>query len=78
MSTDTTEKGLETLIFRHLTGVDALAVPPSAPAAAPDSAGISYFAGCPRDFDRAQAQELLAMVQADLRAPVPQPVQAAQ
>ena len=30
------------------------------------------------DFDPAQAQELLAMVQADLRAPVPQPVQAAQ
>ena len=28
MSTDTSEKGLETLIVRHMSGVDGLASPP--------------------------------------------------
>jgi len=67
MSTDTTEKGMETLIFRHLTGLDGLAVPPSAPAEAPDPKGAGYFAGCPKDFDRAQALDavqLFAFLQA--------------
>ncbi len=61
MSTDTTEKGLETLIFRYLTGVDGLGVPPSAPSAAPDPAGIGYFAGCPKDFDRAHAVDAVQL-----------------
>jgi len=61
MSTDTTEKGLETLIFRYFTGVDGLAVPPSVPATAPDPAGIGYFAGCPKDFDRAQALDTVQL-----------------
>lgn len=45
MSPGTSEKGLETLTVRHLTGLNGLNVPPSSPAPAPDPAGICYFAG---------------------------------
>ncbi len=67
MPTDTSEKGLETLIIRHLTGVDGLGVPPGAPAARPAAGGIGYFAGAPKDFDRAHAldvSQLLAFLRA--------------
>ncbi len=66
MPTDTSEKGLETLIVRHMTGTDGL--PPIAPvgtgtgptthvAARPAAAfgGTGYLAGSPKDYDRAQA-----------------------
>ncbi|MDP2964015.1 MAG: type I restriction endonuclease [Sulfurimicrobium sp.] len=59
MSTDTSEKGLETLIMRHMTGVDGLAVmsnmatEPLAP-----YGGIGYFAGSPKDYDRAHALDV--------------------
>jgi type I restriction enzyme, R subunit len=56
MSTDTTEKGLETLIMRHLTGGDGLAVPPNTLAdVAPPYGGIGYLASSAQDFDRAHA-----------------------
>jgi type I restriction enzyme R subunit len=56
MSTDTTEKGLETLIVRHFTGVDGLAVPPNAFSdVAPPFGGIGYLASSAQDFDRAHA-----------------------
>lgn len=56
MSTDTTEKGLETLIMRHLTGVDGLAVPPNMLSdATPPYGGIGYLASSAQDFDRAHA-----------------------
>ena len=61
MSTDTTEKGLETLIFRHLTGMDGLAVSPESPAASLDPAGYGYFAGCPKDYDRAQVLDVVQL-----------------
>ncbi len=67
MPTDTTEKGLETLIIRHLTGVDGLGVLPGAPAGPPAEDGIGYFAGAPKDFDRAHAldvPQLLAFLRA--------------
>ncbi len=51
MTTDTSEKGLETLM-RHMTGVDGFAVAPSATAKNPEPAGTGYFAGSPKDFDR--------------------------
>ena len=54
-TTDTSEKGLETLIIRHLTGVDGFSVSPRPVAQIPDPAGIGYFAGSPKDYDRAQA-----------------------
>ena len=47
MKTDTSEKGLETLIMRHMTGVDGL--PSGAPLgvaeAAPAYGGTGWFAG---------------------------------
>ena len=58
MTTDTTEKGLETLIIRHMTGADGLAVPPDSVAEKPDPTGAGYFAGSPKDCDRAQALDV--------------------
>lgn len=56
MSTDTTEKGLENLVMRHLTGVDGFAVPPNTLAdVSPPYAGIGYLASSAQDFDRAHA-----------------------
>jgi type I restriction enzyme R subunit len=61
--TDITERGLETLIVRHMTGEDGLSVPPLGYEDAistvvqepPPHAGTGYRAGCPRDFDRTHA-----------------------
>jgi type I restriction enzyme R subunit len=56
MSTDTTEKGLETLIMRHLTGVDGLAGSPNVlSGVSPPFGGIGYHASSAQDFDRAHA-----------------------
>lgn len=54
--TDTTEKGLETLIFRYMTGSDGLAVAPNMVAERPAPyGGTGYHAGSPQDYDRAHA-----------------------
>jgi len=58
MTTDTSEKGLETLIMRHMTGVDGFAVTPGAAAEKPDATGAGYFAGSPKDYDRAHAVDV--------------------
>jgi type I restriction enzyme R subunit len=56
MTTDTTEKGLETLIVRHMTGTDGLAVAPNSVAEAPTPyGGTGYIAGSPHDYDRTHA-----------------------
>jgi type I restriction enzyme, R subunit len=56
MTTDTTEKGLETLIMRHMTGTDGLGVPPDMVSEPPAPyGGTGYFAGSPKDYDRAHA-----------------------
>jgi type I restriction enzyme R subunit len=55
MTTDISEKGLETLIVRHMTGIDGLAVAPGATGKNPETAGTGYFGGSPKDFDRAYA-----------------------
>ncbi len=63
MTTDITEKGLETLIMRAMTGTDGLAVAPHRLAEAPapySSAG--YIAGSPADYDRAQALDVTQLV----------------
>ena len=52
-TTDTSEKGLESLIMRHMTGVDGLSIPPGSPAKLPIE--WDYLAGCPKDYDRAYA-----------------------
>ncbi len=54
-TTDTSEKGLETLIIRHMTGTDGFNVGQDAVAATPDANCSGYFAGSPKDFDRAHA-----------------------
>ncbi|MDB5972615.1 MAG: hypothetical protein JWQ90_5065 [Hydrocarboniphaga sp.] len=59
MSTDTTEKGLETLIMRHMTGTDGLSVPAGQAAErAPEYGGGGYLAGSPKDYDRVQALDV--------------------
>ena len=59
MTTDTSEKGLETLIMRHMTGVDSLAVAPNRVAELPASyGGTGYTAGSPKDYDRAHALDV--------------------
>src|SRR5260221_1194617 len=58
MTPDTSEKGLETLIMRHMTGVDGFAVAPGAAAKNAESPGAGYFAGSPKDFDRTQALDV--------------------
>jgi type I restriction enzyme R subunit len=70
-TTDVSEKGLETLIIRHMTGGDGLAIPVGAPAAAPDPAGTGYFAGCAKDYDRAHAIDVVQLF-AFLRATQPE------
>jgi type I restriction enzyme R subunit len=57
-TTDTTERGLETLIMRHMSGGDGLAVVPGAVAEKPDALGNGYVAGCPKDYDCAHALEV--------------------
>jgi type I restriction enzyme R subunit len=57
--TDTSEKGLETLIMRHLTGVDGLAATPEPDMAVAELAGgTGWFAGNPKDYDRAYALDV--------------------
>ncbi|OGS04510.1 MAG: DEAD/DEAH box helicase [Elusimicrobia bacterium RIFCSPLOWO2_12_FULL_59_9] len=60
MTTDTSEKGLETLIMRHMTGTDGLAVPPGVVAEPPPPpyGGIAYIAGSAKDYDRANALDV--------------------
>ncbi len=59
MTTDTSEKGLETLIMRHMTGTDGLAVPPNIAAERPLPYGdTGYAAGSAQDYDRAHALDV--------------------
>jgi type I restriction enzyme R subunit len=67
-TTDTSEKGLETLIIRHMTGTDGLspvtdgfagtwAETPDAISAA-KAAGSGWLAGNPKDYDRTHALDM--------------------
>jgi type I restriction enzyme R subunit len=59
MTTDTSEKGLETLIMRHMTGTDGLAVAPSMVTERPPAyGGTGYSAGSAQDYDRAHALDV--------------------
>ena len=70
MPSDTSEKGLETLIMRHMTGVDGLAaaISPGLSGEAPATdGGTGYIAGSAKDYDRAHAidvPQLLAFLSA--------------
>ena len=54
MKTDTSEKGLETLIMRHMTGVDGLSSGAAGIVAktAPQTGGSGWFAGRAASYDR--------------------------
>ena len=72
MTTDTSEKGLETLIIRHMTGADGLAVKQNRVAEPPAPyGGMGYFAGSPKDYDRAHALDVPQLF-AFLRATQPE------
>ena len=59
MTTDTSEKGLETLIMRHMTGEDGLAVGPNTVAERPTPyGGTGYISGSAKDYDRAHALDV--------------------
>ena len=59
MTTDTSEKGLETLIMRQMTGTDGLAVAPNRVTERPPPyGGIGYTAGSAQDYDRAYALDV--------------------
>lgn len=70
MTTDISEKGLESLIMQHLTGTDGLvfaaegitAETPDA-IAAQKAAGSGWFAGNPKDFDRTYALDVPQLFQ---------------
>ena len=72
MTTDTSEKGLETLIMRHMTGTDGLAVVQNMAAErlAPYG-GTGYIAGSAQDYDRAHALDVPQLF-AFLRATQPE------
>jgi type I restriction enzyme, R subunit len=71
MTTDTSEKGLETLIMRHMTGLHGLAVAPNVVAGPPHHDGTGYFAGSAQDYDRAHALDVPQLL-AFLRATQPE------
>ena len=72
MSTDISEKGLESLIVRHMTGTDGLTVTPGALTEPPARyGGTGYLAGSPKDYDRAHALDV-AQLFAFLRATQPE------
>lgn len=61
MPTNITEAGLESLIVRHMTDTDGLAVAPGTVAERPDVLGTGYFAGSPKDYDRAYAVDVVQL-----------------
>ncbi len=72
MTTDTSEKGLETLIMRHMAGEDGLAVLPNGVAERPPAyGGTGYTAGSAQDYDRAHALDVPQLF-AFLRATQPE------
>jgi len=70
--TDISEKGLETLIMRHMTGADGIAVVPNRVAERPPPyGGTGYTAGSAQDYDRAHALDV-PLLFAFLRATQPE------
>lgn len=59
MTTDVSEKGLETLIMRHMTGEDGFSIPALVSAdKSPPFMGSGYLAGSPKDYERAHALDV--------------------
>ncbi len=71
MTTDISEKGLESLIMRHMTGADGLAAQAGISAEPPAPCGGSgYIAGSAKEYDRAHALDVVQLF-AFLRATQP-------
>jgi hypothetical protein len=63
MPTGTSEKGLKTLIFRHMTGTDGLSVAVDSVAKlAPSYGGSGYIIGSSKNYDRAHAIDVKFML----------------
>ena len=59
MTTDTSEKGLETLIMRHMTGTNGIAATAGGTTEGPAIyGGTGYYVGYAKDFDRAHAMDV--------------------
>ena len=59
MTTDTSEKGLESLIMQHMTGTDGISVAANQVAERPPAyGGTGYTAGSAQDYDRAHALDV--------------------
>jgi type I restriction enzyme R subunit len=74
MTIDISEKGLETLIIRHMTGVEGFAATPGSVGDKPDAVGTGYFAGNPKDYDRSHALDVPQLF-AFLRATQPEAIE---
>jgi len=63
MPTDTSEKGLEALITRAMTGRTHLLKPPhqATPSSVPVSAGTGWLLGDPRHYDRSYCLDLVQL-----------------
>ncbi|MEI6653011.1 MAG: hypothetical protein WCL42_10615, partial [Chlorobiaceae bacterium] len=72
MTTDITEKGLETLIMRHLTGTDGFTSATVLVEQSPSYGGTGYIAGTPKEYNRAYALDVSQLF-AFLRATQPEP-----
>ena len=58
MTTDTTEKGLETLIMRAMTGTDGFAPSTVLVEQSPSYGGTGYIAGTPKEYDRSYSLDV--------------------
>lgn len=58
MTTDISEKGLETVIMRAMTGTDGLAVQSGVATPQDSYGGTGYIAGSAKDYDRANALDV--------------------
>jgi type I restriction enzyme R subunit len=58
MTTDISEKGLETLIMRHMTGTDGFASATVLVEQSPPYGGTGYIAGTPKEYDRSYSLDV--------------------
>ena len=72
MTTDTTEKGLETLIMRHMTGTDGFTSATVLVEQSPSYGGTGYIAGTPKEYDRSYSLDVSQLF-SFLRATQPEP-----
>ena len=73
MTTDISEKGLETLIMRHTTGTDGfVSASGQVEQSPPPYGGTGYIAGTPKEYNRAYSLDVSQLF-SFLRATQPEP-----